>query len=304
MELETVTVPVGTRSEWLERRRQDVTASEIAAVFGLHPYKTPLQLWADKTGVGLEVEENAAMRRGRWLEDAVINACKDNHPDWDIQKPGIYVRAPSIRLGATPDAIANGTINVQCKTVAASTFKSWDGSAPTHYQLQALTEGLLLNAERSILAVLVTSAFGAEYHEYEIPRHPAAEAKIVDAVPQFWKKIEAGEAPRAEYGEDTELLGKLYAPDDGLPLLDLSADNYIGALLEERARLSDEKKSIEDRIDQIKGEVLEKLAGHTTAMLPGWKISNKVQSRKETIIKATSFPVLRISRLTEKEQAA
>lgn len=304
MTLETVTVPAGTREEWLERRKQDVTASDIAAVFGLHPYKTPLQLWADKTGVGLEVAENAAMRRGRWLEDAVIAACKDNHPDWDIVKPGIYVRAPSIRLGATPDAIANGTINVQCKTVAASTFKSWEGEAPTHYQLQALTEGMLLGAERSILAVLVTSAFGAEYHEYEIPRHPSAEAKILEAVPQFWKKIEAGEAPRAEYGEDTDLIGKLYAPNDGLPMLDLSSDNFIGALLEERARLSAEKKSIEDRIEQIKGEVLEKLAGHTMATLPGWKITNKMQDRKETIIKASSFPVLRISRIAEQEKAA
>lgn len=303
MPLETVTVPVGTRTEWLERRKQDVTASEIAAVFGLHPYKTPLQLWADKTGVGLEVEENAAMRRGRWLEDAVIAACKDNHPDWDIEKPGIYVRAPSIRLGATPDAVA-GRINIQCKTVASSTFKSWGGEAPTHYQLQALTEGLLLDAERSILAVLVTSAFGAEYHEFDIPRHAAAEQKIIDAVPDFWRKIEAGEAPRAEYGEDTELLGKLYAPDEALPPLDLSTDNYVGALLEERDRLNRESKEIDKRLEQIKGEVLEKLAGHTMATAPGWKITNKVQARKEMIVKATSFPVLRISRIAEKEIAA
>lgn len=304
MKLETVSVPAGTREEWLERRKQDITASDVAAVFGLHPYKTPLQLWADKTGVGIEVAENAAMRRGRWLEDAVIAACRDHHPDWDIVKPGIYVRAPSIRLGATPDAVANGTINVQCKTVAASTFKGWEDGAPTHYQLQALTEAMLLGAERSILAVLVTSAFGAEYHEYEIPRHPAAEAKIIEAVPDFWRKIEAGEQPKAEYGSDGELLQKLYAPDDQLPPLDLSSDNYLGALLEERDRLSRDKKEIDARLEVIKDEIVEKLAKHTVATLPGWKITNKLTHRKETIIKATSYSTLKITRIAEKEIAA
>lgn len=304
MTLETVTVPVGTREEWLERRKLDVTASDVAAVFGLHPYKTPLALWADKTGVGVDTVENAAMRRGRWLEDAVIAACKDHHPDWDIVKPGTYVRATAYRLGCTPDAIANGNIVVQCKTVADRTFKSWNGEAPTHYQLQALTEAMLLGAERAILAVLVTSAYGAEYHEYDIPRHPAAEAKILEAVPAFWDQIAKGEAPKAEYGSDAALLGHLYAPDDALPPLDLTADNYAGTLLEERDRLSIEKHQIEDRLDEIKGELLEKLAGHTMATLPGWKITNKLQSRKETVVKASTFPVLRITRIAEKELAA
>lgn len=304
MTIETVTVPVGTRDEWLERRRQDITASDVAAVFGLHPYKTPLQLWADKTGVGVDVVENAAMRRGRWLEDAVIAACRDHHPDWDIVKPGTYVRAPAYRLGCTPDAIANGNIVVQCKTVADRTFKSWDDGAPTHYQLQALTEALLLGAERAVLAVLVTSAYGAEYKEYDIARHPAAEAKILEAVPAFWRQIETGEQPKAEYGADADLLAKLHAPDAALPPLDLTGDNYAGALLEERDRLTRERGVIETRLDEIKGELLEKLGGHTMATLPGWKITNKLQTRKETVIKASTFPVLRISRIAEQEQAA
>lgn len=304
MTIETVIVPVGTRAEWLDRRKLDVTASDVAAVFGLHPYKTPLQLWADKTGISVDTVENAAMRRGRWLEDAVIAACRDAHPDWDIAKPGTYVRAPAYRIGCTPDAVANGNIVVQCKTVADKTFKSWDDGAPTHYQLQALTEAMLLGAERAVLAVLVTSAYGAEYREYDIPRHPEAEAKILAAVPAFWEQITKGEQPKAEYGADAELLAKLYAPDDALPPLDLTADNYTGALLEERDRLSRDKKQIEERLEQIKGEVTEKLAGHTVAVLPGWKITNKLQSRKEVVIKASTFPVLRVTRIAEQEQAA
>lgn len=306
MDFETVTIPVTDRESWLQLRKQDVTASDVAAVFGLHPYRTPLQLWADKTSIGHDTPDNAAMRRGRWLEDAVIAAFKDHHPECtDVVKPGIYVRAPVYRLGCTPDAICDGGRTViQCKTVAAGVFKSWDDGPPAHYQLQALTEALLLKADHAILAVLVTSAYGAEYREYDIPRHPAAEAKILAGVPEFWKQISDGQTPKADYGPDTELLARIHAPNDALPPLDLSTDNYAGAILEERERLMREKGEIEERLDAIKGELLEKLAGHTLATLPGWKITNRVQTRKETVLKATSFPVLRVSRLNEKEQAA
>jgi putative phage-type endonuclease len=301
MTMETVTTPITDRKTWLALRKQDVTASDVAAVFGLHPYRTPLQLWADKSGVDMATAENAAMRRGRWLEDAVIAACQDEHPDWNIVKPRVYVRAPAYRIGCTPDAIADNVV-VQCKTVAASIFRTqWQDGPPAHYQLQALTEAMLMAAERAVLAVLVTSAFGADYHEFDVPRHPAAEAKILEAVPGFWRTIERGEAPKAEYAEDYDLLAKLHAPDDALGPLDLSQDNYAGALLLERERLMAEKSAAEKRLDEIKGELVEKLRGHTVAALPGWKISHKIQHRKETVQKASSFPVLRVQKINMKE---
>lgn len=302
---ETEIHPVGDRESWLRRRKQDITASEIGAVFGLHPYKTPLQLWADKTSELIENVDNAAMRRGRWLEDAVIAACRDQHPDWEITKPGIYVRAPAHRIGATPDAVANGgKIIVQCKTVAERSFKGWDDAPPAHYQLQALMEAMLLNAEHAILAVLITSAYGADYREYDVPRHPAAEARILEGVAKFWAQIEQGETPKPDYAADLEILGKLNAPDDALPPLDLSTDNYIGDLLERREALLAQKISIEAELDAIKGQVVEKLAKHTVALLPGWKITNKTQTRKAYTVKESSSAVLRITRTNAQEIAA
>lgn len=300
MPLETITIPVTDRASWLDMRRQDVTASDVGAVFGLHPHKTPLQLWAEKTGVGLDTVENAAMRRGRWMEDAVIAACRDYHPDWTIEKPGVYVRAPAYRIGATPDAVANGSIVVQCKTVAAQAFKGWDDGPPAHYQLQALTEALLLDAERAVLAVLVVSPYGADYKEFDVPRHEAAEARILTGVPDFWKAISEGRTPAADYAADADILAKLHAPDDNLPPIDLSSDNYLGALLEERERLDRDSKEIEDRLKQIKGEIVEKLKGHTAASAPGWFITNKIQHRREMVVKASSFAVLRVKRTEEK----
>lgn len=53
---------------WLEERRKHLTASEIMAIVGQHPFKTAYQLQQDKLGQGEPVQDNPAMRRGRQLE--------------------------------------------------------------------------------------------------------------------------------------------------------------------------------------------------------------------------------------------
>ena len=71
-----------TREEWLALRRRDVTASQIAALLGVHPYVTPYQLWAEKTGKLIPVQDdNAVLRRGRLLEAVAVQMAAEEMPD-------------------------------------------------------------------------------------------------------------------------------------------------------------------------------------------------------------------------------
>lgn len=54
--------------EWLAFRRFKIGASDAAAVLGISPWKTPLQLWEEKIN-GTETAQNAAMTRGKNLEE-------------------------------------------------------------------------------------------------------------------------------------------------------------------------------------------------------------------------------------------
>jgi len=57
--------------EWLELRRKGLGASDMAVVMGVSPYRTPYQLWAEKTGAMQPQKVGAAANRGVLLEDAV-----------------------------------------------------------------------------------------------------------------------------------------------------------------------------------------------------------------------------------------
>lgn len=60
-----------SREEWLKIRKSGIGSSEVATIVGLNPWETPYQLWRRKVGLDEPKQENAAMRNGHHLEDAV-----------------------------------------------------------------------------------------------------------------------------------------------------------------------------------------------------------------------------------------
>jgi len=52
-----------TQTDFQRNRRKGIGGSDVAAIAGLNPWKTPLQVWKEKV-LGDTVEENAAMRWG------------------------------------------------------------------------------------------------------------------------------------------------------------------------------------------------------------------------------------------------
>lgn len=65
------------REEWLDIRKSGIGSSEVATIVGLNPWETPYQLWRRKTGLDEPKRENAAMRNGHHLEDAVSRMWHD-----------------------------------------------------------------------------------------------------------------------------------------------------------------------------------------------------------------------------------
>jgi putative phage-type endonuclease len=293
------------RQLWLNWRKEALTASDIAAVRGLDPWRSPLSVYAEKVGSEFTQEETSQMRRGRNFEPAAVEYLREDHPAWEIWRPNAFYLDDYIGLGATPDCLARDNegrlINIQIKTVAGSRFRKWEGVAPVGYLLQTATENLLVNADAGILAVLVVTERDAELHEFQVPRHEGAERRIAETAREFWQNIRAGVAPQPDYQKDAELVAALYPPDPDVPVpLDLSTDNRIGQVLEERDNLKGLIKEAEGQVKAFDAEIRTKLAGAKGAILPGWKISNALIHCNEKIVAAYDYQRLTCTRIEEK----
>lgn len=268
---------IQSRAQWLSMRKLDVTASDIAAVCGVSPYSSALQVWADKTGQ-LVTEENNAMRRGRWLENGVIAAVKEEHPDWMIVQPGHYLRSPSLRIGATPDAVVTvgpARAILQCKVVSRPVFEEqWQGGPPLYYLLQTLTEMNLEGTATGYLAALVIDTFTADLEIFPVGQNAPAWMRICDAVAAFWKIVDAGGKPAANYGVDGEAIAKLYRAVKDSPPVDMTNDNRLAELCFEFNHRGSLMRALDGERDALKAEIVEKLGGASKAKAQGFKIAN------------------------------
>lgn len=139
-----------TREDFLARRSTGIGGSDIAALLGLSPYKTPLQLWAEKTGRGSDEPSAEALERMHWgtvLEDVVarhyaeirgVRVQRINqqlaHPDCEIALANIdRAVIEEGKRARWDDATGHvlGARNVlECKTAHAMAYKSAEWGEP------------------------------------------------------------------------------------------------------------------------------------------------------------------------------
>lgn len=272
------------RGEWLDWRRRDITASRIAALFDEHPYLTRDQLAADMRGEAGE-PPNSAMRAGSILEAGFPFAVREDGKPWELTKATTYHRLPDHRLGCTPDFWIGVDGLLQAKTVSREKWEEWRGHPPLAYTLQTLTELLVTGRAWGVLAVMIRAG-GYPVRYFDVPRHAAAEQRILDAVAAWWAAWDAGEiaapVPSAEVAAEV---------DDGSHR-DLSSDNLLPAILPERAELKAQVSAADKRLKEIDYEIKNRIGPARTAWLPGWSLTFGMQHRKE--IPANDFRVLRV----------
>lgn len=308
--------PAGNRNDWLALRHKDVTASAAAALLGAHPFMTAFELWHLKNGTLKEdPEETPAMQRGRLLEPVAVQLLRELQPDWVIEhnsgRRQVYWRDDARRIGCTPDVLidADGKMGiVQIKSVEPNVFaqkwlsegrlhkrETWVVEPPTYVLIQAIIEAMLTGAEVAYVAPLVVM-HGLEMPLIQVPLHEPIWARLLSEISQFWKMIEDGEEPEPNWRKDAKLLMDLGRTDNGLEI-DLTSDNRMPELLQQRFDAKARIKVDEAIVEECDGEIAEKLGEYERAHVPGWRVARPTVKRKGYEVKPTQFRQFKISKL-------
>ena len=157
------------RSEtWLELRRQGLGASDMAAVMGVSPYKTPYQLWAEKTGMTPEQKVGDAARRGVILEDAVGQYYEQERGVKLRKSNGIVRLKKHPRIMASLDRTIVGETKgiVEIKTSASPRWSMWP--VPPEVMIQVHVQMGIVGAEWcDVVALLGGLVFKIERVEFD-----------------------------------------------------------------------------------------------------------------------------------------
>lgn len=304
---------LSNRDDWLLARRKDVTASTIAALFGVHEYSSPYELYALKSGKTPEPDlDNSALERGELLEPVAVELMRRHRPRWKIQhntgKKTRYFRAPEYRLGATPDTLIScpdrGPGTVQIKSVEKSVFRrKWapgdtDPEPPLWIVMQATLEAYMTGSRWACVAPLVVG-YGLEMPIIEIPILD----EVIDAMKskslEFWAMIEAGEDPDPDFSRDQELIDRMYAvgTDDEI---DLVSNRRAYELVELHSIVRDRRDAAAGELSEIEAEIKHIMGKASLAYLPGgMRMTWRTTRKKHPDGTVTAFRVLRVPRPPE-----
>lgn len=212
-------------SEQKRMRKTGIGGSDIAAIAGVNPWKSALDVYLDKMDIVEDVEENEAMEWGNRLEDMIAGKYLEGkkgfllvgrttrHPKHDflLATPDRLFVPEELDIehygeGAYEKCLDKATRVVEIKTAGLTTSKLFgeEGTdeVPDYYLTQCQQYMEVMDMGKCDLAVLIA---GQKYREYPIERNQPLIDRLVEIGEKFWfENVQAKVPPPAGASESAK----------------------------------------------------------------------------------------------------
>ncbi len=259
-----------SHEEWLKARDAGVGASEVAAVLGLSPWDTPFSLWMKKTHQVPPTEETDAMRRGHYLEDAVVQWWMHETGEQVIKASAadiIYVHPEYPYMRVTPDRIVKGRKKI---LEVKSTSISMGETIPDYYLAQVMYQMYVTGIHE---AELIYIQGGLTFGRFVVEYDEKFANFIASEVQKFWiENVLGGKEPDAINVADLAVKVPKSTPEKSVQA-DTTAIDQINVLREKKAMYDALGVEISDLQDSLKMYMAdsEAILDDTGTVLITWK---------------------------------
>ena len=243
------------RGQWLEVRRGGIGSSDAATAVGLNPYKSPLELWLEKSGRQPANEEQPGMDDPRFwgtLLEPYVAVAYQQKTGRKVRKINAVLQHPTMPfMLANIDREVVGDPEVQileCKTAGEFGSRLWKVGVPEYVQLQVQHQLAVTGKDAADVAVLLC---GQDLQVHRIERDDDIIARLVVLETRFWECVENDTPPAADGSESAaRALRHLYPGND--TSLDLTGNPSLSQAFDELAELRSELETRQQRAEALK----------------------------------------------------
>ena len=256
------------RAEWLRARKDGIGASEAAAILGVSPWTTPMEVFLRKTGRAPEVEESPAMAWGTAKEGAL--AAEYTRRYGRPLHTQVFLRHEDHPwMFATIDGLTPEGVVVELKTTSWRSADQWGeeetDEIPTHYLCQVHHQLAVSGLD---LAHVFAEIGGEPPRRYVIRRNDEVIGHVVDIEAAFWEDTQRDIPPTLLKPSDHRLMHLLHPEAEGAIVLDQADATIVDRWLVAK----EGRKAGEDLVDSLKTAVLGLLGPFASAMMPDGRI--------------------------------
>jgi putative phage-type endonuclease len=285
---------------------QGIGGSDIAALLGLSPYKSPLALWAQKVGHPVRKPiEGVHLRFGQFVEPFValeyeritgLHTVEHTppllHPDNEFMYGHLdRLVVPSPETPAVVDGVVTAETLLECKTTSIFNKDEWgqEGSdqVPNAYLLQCAWYMAITGCARADIAVLLGNQ---DFRLYRIHRDEKLEGLMIDQAKRFWfDHVLARVPPEPQTINDVKLLFPQEQPNQSV-----EASPDVVDALQQLKELQNTSQALEEKAEAIKIKIMQAMGQAERLSLNGqvlatWKSTRPTQRIDTQAIK-TRYP--------------
>lgn len=295
---------MGLTAEQLAARVFTIGASDVPAILGVHPWRSPLDVWMEKAPPGgkppvaIEQRDTEQTDMGNDFEEVVLRRLARQY-ECDITRDQLTrVHWENPRLTATPDGLATfgdmGGAVVEAKLVGANPAKHWtdpdtkEPTLPDYVYAQNVWQMGVCGAQVGLVGAQVASTTWRHFRrEFDAELFDSMREQVERFVVDH---VDTGTPPPRAANEDRiEYLKKRFPRSDGtLQVVDSlpgDLDEYVRQYI-----LAGEKlKAWEAEQEEAKAAILERLAESDGFKGPWGTLSYKGQKGRVQYGKLAEF---------------
>ena len=299
-------------------RSKYIGGSDIGAILGLSKFKTPLEVWMEKTGKQTKQIDSLPLRFGSFAEEFVASEYSRSTGLQLVHDESIYLHAEHSFMSAHIDRfVIDESIGqlptriLECKTASPFNSSSWgearSDQVPMSYLCQCVWYMAITGIDRTDLAVL----FGnSDFRIYEITRDKELEELVLEKATSFWHDCVLKDTPPPLSNEkDCHTLF-----EQGDPSKKVQANNQIWQLTKRVHDLNGEIEKREQEISHLKQTLMSHMGDAETLIYQGqtlatWKApkisyrldSKQLEAEHPELIAQYKTPIQNSRRLVIKE---
>lgn len=259
-------------AKWLATRNAGIGGSDASVIMGLNPYKSPYQLWLEKTGQA-EAPDLSHVQAVYWGSKN-----ESNIADWFMEDTGKKVRKlGTLRSRAHPFMMANvdravmgEEAGLEIKTAGVNQAKKWKGDEiPDAYYCQCLHYLAVTGADRWYIAVLI----GGNEALYKVVERNEDDIKaLIEAEADFWHLVETKTPPPVDGSPScaAALSERFKGGGPGI-MLPSKVDEVIESLENDKQIMGALKKQITEKENSLKEMLGDAEEGTTDHYRVLWK---------------------------------
>lgn len=236
---------------WRDFRATGLGGSDIAAIMGISPFRTALDVWLEKTGrqAPQDISNVEAVYWGTVNEAAVADRWARDHPECVVRRLNATLvgRPDWMRANLDRLVVEGGRPSVlEIKTASAFKADEWAGGPPSFYLSQVTWYLAITGWDMAHVAVLIG---GNDYREFDVPRDEEDVRAVTEAATDFWENYVVKDVMPQVVGADAPTLAGLIPQDEdelATPADMEEADRLIAAYQHARERERESKAEAED----------------------------------------------------------